>query len=227
MAYQALLTLEDCNMLEPRLRRRNAWIGVAMACVLGSTLGCNDSSSEDNDAKDTQSMSGSSSASAGDTAQAGGSSASSALMGTGEMCQSYTEAADGMCASWYCGVTESQLMDAVDPNAKCGGDVALLCAGSVTAKVGICARRLKAENFSATNEELRPLVRDCVYEDPEVKAAVPADCLDCTIDAAACAADNCLTQCLAGDSPMCDDCRRESHCDQSVFSCGGLPAPIM
>ena len=150
----------------------------------------------------------------------------SVLMGSGESCQSYTPIDNDMCAGWYCGVTEAQLTSAVDPSATCGGDIQLLCAGSVVEKVGVCARRLKAENFNATNDELRPLVRDCVYEDAEIKAAVPEDCLQCTIDAAACAADSCLVQCLAGDSPACDTCRRAAGCDQGVFSCGGIPAPI-
>lgn len=211
-------------MLHRRLGLRG---GSALAALflLNSGWGCG-SSDTVNDAPPSDGSADSSNASAGRAAESSGN-ASSGLQGSGESCQSYTEAADGMCASWYCGVTEAELMAAVDPNAKCGGNVPLLCAGTVTAAVGTCARRLKAENFNKTNDELRPLVRDCVYEDADIKAAVPEDCLDCTIDTAACAADNCLVQCLAGDSPTCDSCRRAANCDQSTFSCGGLPATIM
>jgi hypothetical protein len=96
----------------------------------------------------------------------------------------------------------------------------------VIEKVGTCARMVKSAMFAATNEQLRPMIQDCVYEDAEIKAAVPADCLNCTIDAAACASDNCLTSCLAGDSTTCDACRLKNNCDPVVFSCGGLPSPL-
>jgi hypothetical protein len=196
----------------------------------GGWAACGDSASADNDSTTEHSHSGSggggSGGAGGKPVSSNGGSSSSKLAGTGDSCQSYTEAKDGMCAGWFCGVSEDELMAAVDPKANCGGNVPLLCAGEVVKKVGICARRLKGENFNKTNDELRPLVRDCVYEDAEVKAAVPESCLNCTIDAAACAADHCLAQCLAGDSPLCDTCRRDNGCDQGVFECGGLPAPI-
>jgi len=201
---------------------RRSWM-VAALLVLNAASACGDSTTADNDEATPDTTADSGMKSGGAAAPSGG---DSPLAGTGDSCQSYTEATDGMCAGWFCGVSEAELMAAVDPSAKCGGNVPLLCAGDVPIAVGVCARRLKAENFNATNDELRPLVRDCVYEDAKIKEAVPEDCLNCTIDAAACAADNCLVQCLAGDSPMCDTCRRGAGCDQSVFSCGGIPATI-
>jgi hypothetical protein len=133
---------------------------------------------------------------------------------------------NGMCAGWYCGVTQDILTSAVDPEAKCGGDVPLLCSGNVVTAVARCSRMLKAQNIGASNAALRPLVRACVYQDADLQKRVAQDCLDCTIDAAECASDNCLLQCLTGDNPQCDACRRTAKCDQKVFSCGGLPAPI-
>jgi hypothetical protein len=131
-----------------------------------------------------------------------------------------------MCAGWYCGVNQDTLAQAVDPGAKCGTDVELLCHGSVVSAVGRCSRMLKATMIAASNSELRPLVRQCVFEDMQIRARTSPECLDCAIDAASCASDNCLLQCLAGDSPQCDTCRIAAGCDQKVFSCGGLPAPI-
>lgn len=59
-----------------------------------------------------------------------------------------------------------------------------------------------------------------------IKGVTSSECLACTIDAAQCAGDNGLIQCLAGDSAQCDACRKENNCDQPVFSCGGLPTPF-
>lgn len=203
-------------------------LAITALLAIGSSLGCgDDSSSEDNDKPSAGKGAGGTGGSA--SGGKGGSSSgpvSDALKGTGDSCTSYTPPADGKCQGWFCGVTEEKLMEEVDPKAKCGGNVPLLCKGSVPIKVGECARKLKLANLSKTNDELKPLVRDCVYEDADIKAAVPEDCLFCTIDAAACAADNCLIQCLNGDSEMCDSCRRDAKCDQGVFSCGGLPPPI-
>jgi hypothetical protein len=200
--------------------------GLAIAALLmvGTSFGCGSSSSGDNDQP-----AGGKSGGGGSSSGTGGSSSgpgSDVLLGTGDNCSSYKPAEGDKCAGWFCGVSEAELTAAVDPKAICGGNVPLLCKGSVVEKVGVCARRLKAENFTATNDVLRPLVRDCVYEDADIKAAVPENCLDCTINAAACAADNCLAQCIGGDSATCDTCRRTAKCDQSVFDCGGLPPPI-
>jgi hypothetical protein len=164
--------------------------------------------------------------SGGSGGSGGGSVASDALQGTGDKCQSYTAVEGDKCQGWYCGVTEQELKAAVDPKAKCGGNVELLCKGNVTIKVGECARQEKLADVTASNDVLRPRIRDCVYADTEIKDAVPEDCLNCTIDVAACAADKCLGPCLGGDSTGCDNCRLQNKCDQKVFACGGLPAPI-
>ena len=172
-------------MLENGLRRRNAWVLAALWAV--GTVGCG-GSSDNNDSNDDASGKGGSESSAGNNASSTSPNVSTALQGTGDECQSYTEPADGKCAGWYCGVTEQELVDAVDPDGICGSSVALLCDGRAVAKVGTCARQLKAENFEKSNEELEPLVRECVYTDDDIKAAVSEDCLNCVIGAAACAA---------------------------------------
>jgi hypothetical protein len=110
--------------------------------------------------------------------------------------------------------------------AKCGGDIELLCRNAVITAVGMCARTVKGQMPLATNEMLRPMVQDCVFQDAEIKAKVTPDCLACTITAAECAGDNCLAECLAGDSALCDSCRKMNNCDQPVFACGGIPSPF-
>lgn len=147
-------------------------------------------------------------------------------------CLSYTEPANGMCGSYFCGVDEATLAKALDPNTVCGenmgntGGSAFVCEGRLVSVVGACARTVKAANFLLTNEQLRPLVQDCVYEDAEIKMKVTEQCLSCFIDVADCAGTNCLVECLAGDSEACDQCRMNNNCEQPLFPCGGFPNPL-
>jgi hypothetical protein len=134
--------------------------------------------------------------------------------------------ANGKCGGYFCGVDLETLEKAVDPMAKCGGDVDLLCRNSVITAVGTCARQVKSQMPAATNEVLRPMVEACVFQDAEIKENVTSDCLGCTITAAECAAANCLGECLAGDSAICDSCRKMNDCDQPMFACGGIPSPL-
>jgi hypothetical protein len=218
-------------MLQHIVGRQRSWAIAAflfLGSAMGSAMGCGDDSGSGNDTPKAG-KGGSSSGGTGGSSSGGsgaGIVASDKLQGTGDMCHSYTAVDGDKCQGWYCGVTEKELSDAVDPKAKCGGNVPLLCMGSVTVAVGKCARDEKTKNFSLSNDELKPLVRDCVYKDEAIKAAVPENCLDCTIDVAECAADNCLAPCLGGDTPQCDTCRLQAKCDQKVFGCGELPAPI-
>jgi hypothetical protein len=141
-------------------------------------------------------------------------------------CSSYQPPANGMCGGYYCGVTEEILARESTPNAKCSGTAAFKCEGRIVLVVGACARSIKSAMPFASNDELRPLIRDCVFEDAEIQQMVHAECLSCFIDAAQCAGDNCLIECLSGDSASCDACRLDNNCEQPVFPCTGLPNPF-
>lgn len=153
------------------------------------------------------------------------------VAGTAEGCNSFTERAATTCGSYYCNVDEATLTAALEPSGVCGTDQgnaggAFVCGARPVTVVGACAREVKSANVFASNEELRPLIRDCAFEDPEMAASVTEPCLDCFIDVAACASDNCLFACLAGDSQGCDDCRARNNCERPLFSCSGLPDPF-
>lgn len=229
-------------MLQHIWGRRCTW-AIATVLAFGTVFACGDD--EDNGGTAGTGGSGGSGGAggkggtggkggAGGTGGAGGSidedagPPSSELEGTVQSanCQSFTEMSGDKCQGWYCGVTEAQLEAAVNPKARCGGDVGLLCRGTVTTKVGECAREEKLADPAATNDVLRPRVRECAYEDDEIKEKVPEDCLDCIIEVAACAADNCLGACLTGDSTGCDTCRINNNCDPEVFRCGQIPSPF-
>lgn len=154
------------------------------------------------------------------------------LAGRFEGCNSYGAEANGMCAGYYCNVTEEEILAAFTPglgpcsmNADIAGTVRRSCSGSLTTRVGRCAREVKSANVFDSDEQLRVKIQACIYEEPEF-AEVPTECVSCFLDAAQCASDNCLIQCLAGDSAACDSCRLENNCNQPVPTCGGLPSPF-
>lgn len=148
------------------------------------------------------------------------------VTGTGASCSSYGAPMNGKCGGYFCGVDQASLEKAVDPAAKCGGAIDLLCSNATITAVGNCARQVKSQMPLASNDELRPMVQACVYQDATLQMKVSPECLACTITAAECAGDNCLVQCLAGDSAQCDSCRKTNNCDQPVFACGGIPSPL-
>jgi hypothetical protein len=218
-------------MLQHIWRRRGTWTIAAVLALAGGVACSDDSSDNDNDG--TAGKGGSSASGKGGSGGKGGAGGSRVpvtpsdeLKGTGADCQSFTELTDDKCQGWYCGVSEAELVAAIDPKARCGGDPVLLCKGTVTTKVGACARKEKEADPAAANDVLRPKIRDCAYEDAEVKEKVPEDCLNCIIDVAACAGDKCLGPCLGGDTETCDNCRLSNGCDAMVFSCGELPSPL-
>lgn len=148
----------------------------------------------------------------------------SELAGTGNDCESYTMPQADKCGSWYCGITLPKLESAIDAAAVCGSSAELICSGSAVTAVADCARMIKLSMPFASNEQLRPMVRDCALQNAQL-AGTRSACLDCIFDGFACTADNCLVQCLAGNSPDCDQCRLKAKCDQTSFECAGLPWP--
>jgi len=148
---------------------------------------------------------------------------------TKAMCSSYGKASGTMCAGYFCGVTQEQIAAEMPKDNICGENaVAGACDNKLPMALGKCAREVKSaiENLGATNDALRPKVRDCVFKDAEIKMKTPLPCMDCFLDAALCAGDNCLVECLAGDSKGCDTCRAKNKCDATVFTCAGLISPF-
>lgn len=148
-------------------------------------------------------------------------------------CYSYTRPANGMCGSHCCGVDQATLEKALDPNGACGannnaGGVAQVCDGGLVIVVGDCARTIKSQpqNLFSDNETLKPLVAQCVYEDPQFTDTLSMECLGCFLDVALCAGNLCLPQCLSGNTPECDQCRKDNNCEQPLFPCAGLPNPL-
>lgn len=140
-------------------------------------------------------------------------------------CSSYQPAGDGMCAGYYCGVSEQTLASALSPDAHCTADAAYVCEGSLVEVVGACTRTAKGTMPLAPDAELAEAIATCANEDARVQQ-VPRDCLGCFIDVALCAASNCLVPCLSGNNAECDTCQRDNNCPQPVFACTGLPSPF-
>jgi hypothetical protein len=154
----------------------------------------------------------------------------SVIDGTAEsaMCTSYVAAAEGACYGYYCGVTQEMIAAELSSNRKCQLSAEEVCAGTLPQKVASCARSVKSNPLNAFDsaDTIRMKTQACVYEDQAIKDGVSEDCLGCYLDGAQCASENCLTQCLTGDSANCDSCRQENNCNQPVPGCAGLPSPF-
>lgn len=139
-------------------------------------------------------------------------------------CSSVAKPANNMCGSYYCGVDRSAIEAELSSDSLCA-DVGAVCDGRLVSVVASCARSTLIANLGQTFEAIRPKVQECVYKDAEFKELVPETCLGCFLDAAVCAGNKCLAECLA-DGPGCDVCRQKNNCDQAVFSCAKLPNPF-
>jgi hypothetical protein len=139
-------------------------------------------------------------------------------------CSSVGKPTGNMCGSYYCGVDESQISAELVSDSLCG-NVKAVCEGRLVDVVAGCARSKLIANLGMSFEAIRPKVQECVYKDAEFKELVPATCLGCFLDAAVCAGNKCLAECL-GDGPNCDACRQKNNCDQAVFTCAKLPNPF-
>lgn len=148
--------------------------------------------------------------------------------GIAAKCSSYGLPKNGMCAGYYCGIKVDAVMAEYKPAAsKCDTTPEEICDGQLTRDVAKCARDTKSNPLNAldSDEMIRAKVQTCVTKIAANKD-IEQDCLDCFLDAAQCASDNCLTQCLTGDSATCDKCRMDNDCNQSVPTCAGLPSPF-
>jgi hypothetical protein len=142
-------------------------------------------------------------------------------------CTSYTKVSGTMCGGYFCGVTQEQIAAEMPADTLCGENaIQGACDNKLPTAVAKCAREVKSANALASNAQNRPKVQDCVFKDADLKENTPLPCMSCFLDAAECAGDNCLVECLAGDSKNCDACRAKNKCDLKVFTCAKLISPF-
>jgi hypothetical protein len=139
-------------------------------------------------------------------------------------CSSVAKPASNMCGSYYCGVDQGAIEAELSSDSLCA-NVEAVCEGRLVSVVASCARSTLIANLGQSFEAIRPKVQECVYKDAQFKQLVTESCLGCFLDAAVCAGNKCLAECLA-DGPGCDACRQKNNCDQAVFSCAKLPNPF-
>lgn len=139
-------------------------------------------------------------------------------------CRSNSNPSEGMCSSFYCGVTPAQLAAEASPDRRCK-DIDFACSGDLSG-LTTCARRIQTAMFGASEEVVRPMIRDCVFQNEDVRAHVENECLDCFLDVLSCSANDCFLACLAGDSPQCDQCTRNAGCFDRLYTCMGYPNPL-
>jgi len=142
-------------------------------------------------------------------------------------CSSYGLPMGDQCGGYYCGITKADIEAELKPGSLCNPDPEKICDGGLTREVGKCARSVKSDIANAldTEAQIRMKVQQCVLK-ASAFADTEVECLGCFLDAAQCASDNCLTQCLTGDSAACDKCRMDNDCNQTVPTCAGFPSPF-
>ncbi|HEX6243780.1 MAG TPA: calcium-binding EGF-like domain-containing protein [Polyangiales bacterium] len=142
-------------------------------------------------------------------------------------CRTYTQPTAGMCAGLYCGLNESQLATRLVPSAVCDQSAAFTCSGTLPRVAGMCGREVKSANPLDPSELIRVKVNACIAQRPEVQGVAISDaCSDCYTSQQLCIHDNCLIECLAGDSVDCDTCQRSRGCLTALYTCTGLPNPL-
>ncbi len=144
--------------------------------------------------------------------------------GTAEtaQCSETSDTSDeGGCYSFYCGTNSNSIKAGATSSAKCGtdGEIYYACEGSTTRKTSECAR------INALRPDPHAAARDCVREESDLDVISDA-CLECYLDSADCARENCISECLEGNSAGCDACRQENGCTPNFYECAGLPDPV-
>jgi hypothetical protein len=143
----------------------------------------------------------------------------SKLAGTGLMCTSWQEAPAGKCYGYWCGVDYELLRAETMPGGTCQGDeeLELICEGAIVEKIAQCAR-----DNALTGTKFEENVVSCIRKEKTYDVVTDA-CLACYTASAKCALDECINECVAGDSQGCDDCRMEHGCTQGWYTCSGVP----
>lgn len=124
------------------------------------------------------------------------------------------------CYSFYCGTNSNSIKAGATSNATCGTDaeVYYACEGASSRRAGECAR------INALRPDPHAATRDCFREDTKLDV-ITDSCLECYLDSADCARENCASVCLGGHSDDCDKCRQDSGCTPGFYECAGLPDP--
>ncbi len=141
----------------------------------------------------------------------------------------------GQCVGSYQGFTAQQITDNItNPMAACANpaDIEGVCEldpATKAAEVGRACFIAYVGDDSLSDEEKAKKTGDCalngVRTQPGLKdmlKTMSEDCLNCYIGTVVCAAQKCISTCVAGGEP-CDQCRQEEGCTPTFFACSGLP----
>jgi hypothetical protein len=124
------------------------------------------------------------------------------------------------CYGFFCGSNSNSLNAALTEDSPCASvaQVWLICDGLGVREASRCARE------HALDQDPREGTRMCLRENEELDPFTD-ECLACFLDSADCARENCLSDCLGGDSAQCDACRESAGCTPDYYACSGLPDP--
>jgi hypothetical protein len=132
---------------------------------------------------------------------------------------------DDHCMGFFCNWTIQQI-ECQTTKRVCEKFAARLlgCDNTVQDVASSCARSVQTSLLLGGNaSDFYPMTRACTAEG--IGEDIGDDCLDCYIASSECARDNCVIECLSGDSPACDVCREDAGCTPQFHECSGIPNP--
>ncbi len=191
-------------------------LSLAFAALALGAVGCGD----DDGGGDTTKLDGSIDGAVTDASHSDGSAADASAF----QCASYTRPTANTCGGSHCLQTPAELKASVSSSAVCktDGELDQFCQLSSVDKVTTCVST--AFTSGKTGEDLKTATRTCAAAE---LPAYSTGCLDCFIDSAICAANNCIAVCYpTSATAACDECRVSKGCIPNFYTCSGIKNPI-
>ncbi len=208
---------------------KSNWLAFAIMAALAG--GCGDSTAS-NDGEGTGSTGGGDAGKGNgadggrDAGKGNGGDGSSQQCGAQEDGTIVDTSKTGGCYYFYCNETKESILAQSTKGGQCANatDVAIQCEGQSVRTVAGCARMSAGQLVSGT-KAFAAAVTKCARADTKLSKDLSDGCLDCNVQSSVCAAENCLAECVQGDSVACDTCRETKKCTSDFYVCGGLPDP--
>lgn len=124
------------------------------------------------------------------------------------------------CQFPYAEETAATLRAATTSGA-CATDTDAVCGTNMVQVAGMCGVACNAQ--STDLDTVAACTKECIQNEVSPK---PSDgCTGCYVASVGCSIINCATECAAGPTSPCNDCRLAKGCTAAFYNCSGLPIP--
>ncbi|HKO47009.1 MAG TPA: hypothetical protein VJV79_04760 [Polyangiaceae bacterium] len=146
------------------------------------------------------------------------------LMGCGSDDSSPNGGSPSQCVGGYDEFSATEFQAETEPGKACSSasDATTVCTNDMPIIGGQCGKGCLGMSDEA--ECVPACIQDSLASG---SAKLSQDCLACYTANIECAKANCLLKCGADPASIaCSDCRRDSGCAGTFYSCSGLPEPV-